>query len=149
MTDRHGALPNSSPAGTPARALSGTYDRWSDACGVGSSPASQQAARCVVAGINALKAVWHRAVDAKRDGAARRHPCRIRRFLRRGDPPRRRPARPGPIRVGQVFLPKPISAQGAAGRSSKAKSGVQLPVYGWRQVPINVACIGEDRGDPA
>ena len=53
--------------------------------------------------------------------------------------------RPGRIAVGQVFLPK--SDLGAQERCRQIVETEILnagyAIYGWRQVPINVACIGE------
>ena len=102
-----------------ARALSGTYDATMehDACGVGLVAALDGKKRrdVVVAGINALKAVWHRgAVDADGktgDGAGIHveipHDFFADAIRRGGDR-----LRPGPIGVGQVFLPKTdLSAQ--------------------------------------
>ena len=117
-----------------------------DACGVGFIAALDGKPRrdVVQAGIDALKAVWHRgAVDADGktgDGAGihieipqdffadaiERGGARV---MRRPD--RRRPG---------VSAARPISARrSAAGRSSRPKScNFGYHIYGWRQVPINV-----------
>ncbi len=135
-----------------ARALSGTYDASMehDACGVGLVAALDGKKRrdVVVAGINALKAVWHRgAVDADGktgDGAGIHveipHDFFADAIRRGGDR-----LRPGPIGVGQVFLPK--TDLGAQERCRQIVETEVLnfgyQIYSWRQVPINVACIGE------
>ena len=135
-----------------ARALSGTYDATMehDACGVGLVAALDGKKRrdVVVAGINALKAVWHRgAVDADGktgDGAGIHveipHDFFADAIRRGGDR-----LRPGPIGVGQVFLPKTdLSAQERCRQIVESEIlAFGYQIYGWRQVPINVACIGE------
>jgi glutamate synthase (NADPH/NADH) large chain len=135
-----------------AAALHGSYDasQEHDACGVGLVAAINGARRrdVVLAGINALKAVWHRgAVDAdgKTGDGAGIHIEIPQDFFaaeveRGGDRMRQ-----GPIAVGMVFLPKTdLSAQ------ERCRTIVETEIlnfgyriYGWRQVPINVGCIGE------
>ncbi|MCE2922497.1 MAG: glutamate synthase large subunit [Roseomonas sp.] len=121
-----------------------------DACGVGLVAALDGKARRAVvqAGIDALRAVWHRgAVDAdgKTGDGAGIHVEIPQDFFaavveRGGDR-----LRPGRIAVGQVFLPK--SDLGAQERCRQIVETEILnagyAIYGWRQVPINVACIGE------
>jgi glutamate synthase (NADPH/NADH) large chain len=133
-------------------ALSGTYDpaQEHDACGVGLIAALDGRRRrdVVQAGIDALRAVWHRgAVDAdgKTGDGAGIHVEIPQDFfaeaVRRGGDT----LRPGPIAVGQVFLPK--TDLGAQERCRQIVETEILnfgyAIYGWRQVPINVACIGE------
>ena len=100
------------------------------------------------AGIAALKAVWHRgAVDADGktgDGAGIHIEIPQDFFadeIRRGGDW----LRPGPIGVGQVFLPKTdISAQERCRQIVESEIiAFGYQIYGWRQVPINVGCIGE------
>ena len=145
--------PSSSPTGRPTSSrLSGTYDvsQEHDACGVGLIAALDGKKRrdVVEAGIAALKAVWHRgAVDAdgKTGDGAGIHIEIPQDFFaaaieRGGDK-----LKPGPIAVGQVFLPK--TDLGAQERCRQIVETEILnfgyAIYGWRQVPINVEVIGE------
>jgi glutamate synthase (NADPH/NADH) large chain len=133
-------------------ALAGTYspEQEHDACGVGLVAALDGRARrdVVQAGIDALKAVWHRgAVDAdgKTGDGAGIHVEIPQDFFaaavkRGGDQ-----LKPGPIGLGMVFLPK--TDLGAQERCRQIVETEILnfgyAIYGWRQVPINVECIGE------
>ncbi len=102
----------------------------------------------VQAGIDALKAVWHRgAVDAdgKTGDGAGIHVEIPQDFFaevveRGGDR-----LRPGRIAVGMVFLPKTdLGAQERCRQIVETEIlNAGYSIYGWRQVPINVACIGE------
>jgi len=134
------------------RDLAAIYDpaQEHDACGVGLVAALDGRKRrdVVEAGIAALKAVWHRgAVDAdgKTGDGAGIHIEIPQDFFaeaveRGGDT-----LRPGPIAVGQVFLPK--TDLGAQERCRQIVETEILnfgyQIYGWRQVPINTNCIGE------
>jgi glutamate synthase (NADPH/NADH) large chain len=135
-----------------AASLAGTYDAAMehDACGVGLVAAldGQKRRDVVEAGIAALKAVWHRgAVDAdgKTGDGAGIHIEIPRDFfadeIRRGGDR----LRPGPIGVGQVFLPKTdLSAQERCRQIVESEIiDFGYHIYGWRQVPIDVSCIGE------
>ncbi|MGB8276187.1 MAG: glutamate synthase large subunit [Alphaproteobacteria bacterium] len=121
-----------------------------DSCGVGLVAAVDGKPRRAVveAGINALKAVWHRgAVDAdgKTGDGAGIHVEIPQEFFR--DHCRRIGHRPGPgkIAIGVVFLPR--TELGAQERcrclveSEILRLGYRI--YGWRQVPVNVDVIGE------
>ena len=135
-----------------AARLHHTYDpsQEHDACGVGFVATLDGTARrdVVQAGIDALRAVWHRgAVDAdgKTGDGAGLHVEIPQQFfadavLRGGDT-----LRPGPIAVGQVFLPK--TDLGAQERCRQIVETEILAfghhIYGWRQVPIDVSVIGE------
>ena len=133
-------------------ALRDTYgpSQEHDACGVGLIAALDGRKRrdVVQAGIEALKAVWHRgAVDADGktgDGAGIHIEIPQDFFaeavLRGGDK-----LKPGPIAVGQVFLPKTdLSAQERCRQIVETEIlHFGYAIYGWRQVPINVDCIGE------
>ena len=135
-----------------AKRLEQTYDATQehDACGVGLVAALDGKRRrdVVQAGIDALKAVWHRgAVDADGktgDGAGIHIEIPQDFFadavVRGGDR-----LHPGPIAVGQVFLPKTdLSAQERCRQIVESEIlDFGYKIYGWRQVPINVACIGE------
>jgi glutamate synthase (NADPH) large chain len=134
------------------RALSDTYTpaMEHDACGVGLVAALDGRKRrdVVQAGIDALKAVWHRgAVDAdgKTGDGAGIHIEIPQDFFaeaveRGGDK-----LQAGPIGVGQVFLPKTdLSAQERCRQIVETEIiNFGYRIYGWRQVPINVDCIGE------
>ena len=121
-----------------------------DSCGVGFVAALDGKPRrdVVQAGIDALKAVWHRgAVDADGktgDGAGINIEIPQDFFaaaVQRGGAK----LMPGAIAVGQVFLPK--TDLGAQERCRQIVETEILNfgylIYGWRQVPINVECIGE------
>ncbi len=133
--------------------LEGTYDpsQEHDACGVGLVAALDGKRRrdVVQAGIDALRAVWHRgAVDADGktgDGAGIHIEIPYDFF---SEAIRRSGSRVEPddwIAVGMVFLPK--TDLGAQERCRQIVETEILnfgySIYGWRQVPINVACIGE------
>ena len=135
-----------------AKILKETYSQGQehDNCGVGLVAALDGKKRrdIVQAGIDALKAVWHRgAVDAdgKTGDGAGIHIEIPQDFFaaevqRSGDG-----LREGPIAVGMVFLPK--TDLGAQERCRQIVETEILDfgyrIYGWRQVPINVECIGE------
>ncbi len=134
------------------KTLEHTYNREQehDACGVGMIAALDGKKRrdIVQAGIDALKAVWHRgAVDAdgKTGDGAGIHIEIPQDFFaaevkRGGDR-----LREGPIAVGQVFLPKTdLAAQEICRQIVETEIlNFGYRIYGWRQVPINVECIGE------
>jgi glutamate synthase (NADPH/NADH) large chain len=121
-----------------------------DNCGVGLVCAIDGEPRreVVELAIKALKAVWHRgAVDADGktgDGAGILLGVPQDFFA---DQVRRtgHQLRPGPIAVGQIFLPRlDLGAQEAARtivESEVLRFGFYI--YGWRQVPVNTAVIGE------
>ncbi|HEX9808447.1 MAG TPA: glutamate synthase large subunit [Alphaproteobacteria bacterium] len=121
-----------------------------DSCGVGLIAAIDGRPRreVVVAGINALKAVWHRgAVDADGktgDGAGIHveipHDFFKEHIARTGHEPR-----PGRLGVGMVFLPKTDLGQLERCRSIVESEILNFgySIYGWRQVPVNVTVIGD------
>ena len=128
-----------------------TYDpsQEHDACGVGLVAALDGKPRrdVVQAGIDALKAVWHRgAVDAdgKTGDGAGIHVEIPQDFF--ADAIRRSGGvAAGRIAVGMVFLPK--TDLGAQERCRQIVESEVLrfgyTIHGWRQVPINAAVIGE------
>ncbi len=135
-----------------AVALAETYDpsMEHDACGVGFVAALDGRRRrdVVQAGIDALRAVWHRgAVDAdgKTGDGAGIHIEIPQDFFAAAIERGGHAVRPGGIGVGQVFLPK--TDLGAQERCRQIVESEILAfgytIYGWRQVPIDVACIGE------
>ena len=125
-------------------------DMESDACGVGLVAATDGKAsrRVVAAGIEALKAVWHRgAVDADGktgDGAGIMVELPVDFFHqhieRAGQTPRA-----NLLAVGQVFLPRTdLAAQETCRTIVESEIiGFGYRVYGWRQVPVDVSVIGE------
>ncbi len=135
-----------------AKLLSATYDpsMEHDNCGVGLVAALDGKKRrdVVEAGINALKAVWHRgAVDAdgKTGDGAGIHIEIPQDFFAEAVERGGHKLRPGPIGIGQVFLPKTdLGAQERCRQIVETEIlAMGYATYGWRQVPINVACIGE------
>jgi glutamate synthase (NADPH/NADH) large chain len=121
-----------------------------DACGVGLIAALDGKKRrdVVQAGIDALKAVWHRgAVDAdgKTGDGAGIHVEIPQDFFAEAITRGGHKVQPGAIGVGMVFLPK--TDLGAQERCREIVESEILSfgyqIYGWRQVPINVECIGE------
>src|SRR5579875_2729322 len=136
-----------------AATLAETYDpaHEHDACGVGLIAALDGRARreVVQAGIDALRAVWHRgAVDADGktgDGAGIHIEIPQDFFAEVVVRAGHKLVHEGPIAVGQVFLPK--TDLGAQERCREIVETEILnfgyAIYGWRQVPINVECIGE------
>ena len=121
-----------------------------DACGVGlvCSIDGKPRREVVELGIKALKAIWHRgAVDADGktgDGAGILLSVPQDFFA---DQVKRtgHALRPGPIAVGQVFLPRnDLGAQEACRTIVEAEAlRFGFYIYGWRQVPVNIAVIGE------
>jgi glutamate synthase (NADPH/NADH) large chain len=132
--------------------LRDTYspDQEHDACGVGLVAAldGQPRREVVQAGIDALKAVWHRgAVDAdgKTGDGAGIHIEIPQDFFAEAVERGGERLSPGRIAVGMVFLPKTdLDAQERCRQIVETeilKFGYSI--YGWRQVPIDVAVIGE------
>ncbi len=121
-----------------------------DACGVGLVCAidGQPRREVVALAIRALKAVWHRgAVDADGktgDGAgillSVPQDFFADQVARTGHK-----LRPGPIAVGQVFLPRTDLGAQEAARTIVESEALRFGfyIYGWRQVPVNTAVIGE------
>ena len=130
----------------------GLYDprEEHDACGVGfvASLDGKPRRDVVEAGINALKAVWHRgAVDAdgKTGDGAGIHVEIPQEFFREHIRHTGHEPGPGQLAVGTIFLPRTdLEAQ------ERCRSIVETEIinfgyaiYGWRQVPINIDLIGE------
>ena len=133
-------------------ARDGLYDPADehDACGVGLVAAIDGAPRreVVLAGIEALKAVWHRgAVDAdgKTGDGAGIHVQIPQDFFR--EHVTRTGHHPGaePIGVGMIFLPR--TDYGAQERCrvlvEREILNFGYSIYGWRQVPVNTDIVGE------
>ena len=130
----------------------GLYSREDerDACGVGLVVAIDGKARrdVVTLALQALKSLWHRgAVDADGktgDGAGILLDAPqdfFREIVTRGG----HTPKPGPIFVGQIFMPRnDFGAQERARvivESEILRAGFEI--YSWRQVPVNIAAIGE------
>jgi glutamate synthase (NADPH/NADH) large chain len=128
------------------------YDRRDehDACGVGLVVAIDGKPRreVVTMAIGALKSLWHRgAVDADGktgDGAGILLDA-PQDFFREVVERTGHKVKAGPIFVGQVFLPRNDFAAQERARtiveSEIIRAGFEL--YGWRQVPVDIAMIGE------
>jgi glutamate synthase (NADPH/NADH) large chain len=121
-----------------------------DACGVGLVVAIDGKPRreVVTMAIQALKSLWHRgAVDADGktgDGAGILLDA-PQKFFREIVERTGHKMQKGPVFVGQIFLPRnDFSAQEHARtivESEILRAGFEL--YGWRQVPVNIAAIGD------
>jgi glutamate synthase (NADPH/NADH) large chain len=133
-------------------AATGMYrpDLESDACGVGLVAATdgRPQRRVVTAAIDALKAVWHRgAVDADGktgDGAGILVEIPVDFFHEHVERHGQKPVA-GLLAVGQMFLPRTdLNAQEACRTIVESEIiGFGYKVYGWRQVPVDISCIGD------
>jgi len=125
-------------------------DMESDACGVGlvATTDGKASRRVVEAGIEALKALWHRgAVDADGktgDGAGILVELPVD-FFHQHIERAGQQARPNLLAVGQMFLPRvDLAAQEICRTIVESEIiGFGYKVYGWRQVPVDVSVIGE------
>ena len=120
-------------------------------CGVGLvvSIDGSPSRKVVQAGIDALKAVWHRgAVDADGktgDGAGIHVQIPVPFFYdqieRTGHTPRMNEL----MAVGQVFLPRTDFGAQETCRTIVETEVLRMGyyIYGWRHVPVNVYCLGE------
>jgi glutamate synthase (NADPH) large chain len=133
-------------------AAHGLYDpaEEHDACGVGFVAALDGKPRreVVQAGIDALKAVWHRgAVDAdgKTGDGAGIHVEIPQDFFREHVRHTGHEPGAGHLAVGMVFLPR-TDLDGQERCRSIVEAEILnfgYAIYGWRQVPINIDVIGE------
>ncbi|NHO32501.1 glutamate synthase large subunit [Acetobacter fallax] len=122
-----------------------------DSCGVGLVAALDGKKRrdVVEAGIEALKAIWHRgAVDAdgKTGDGAGIHVEIPQDFFADSIRATNAPLSGGTIiAIGQVFLPKTdLAAQERCRQIIETEIlAFGYGIYGWRQVPIDTSCIGE------
>ncbi|MFW8593908.1 glutamate synthase large subunit [Cribrihabitans neustonicus] len=120
-------------------------------CGVGLvvSVDGKKSRKVVQAGINALKAIWHRgAVDADGmtgDGAGIHVQIPVPFFhdqiRRTGHEPREDQL----MAVGQVFLPRTDFGAQERCRTIVESEVLRMGyyIYGWRHVPVDVNCLGE------
>ena len=127
-----------------------TEEEEHSSCGVGLVVAVDgKSSRSVVeAGINALKAIWHRgAVDAdgKTGDGAGIHvqipvPFFYDQIKRTGHEPREDQL----MAVGQVFLPRTDFGAQETCRTIVETEVLRMGyyIYGWRHVPVDVTCLG-------
>ncbi|MDA5095067.1 glutamate synthase large subunit [Aliiroseovarius sp. KMU-50] len=120
-------------------------------CGVGLVVATdgKPTRQVVEAGIDALKAIWHRgAVDAdgKTGDGAGIHvqipvPFFYDQIKRTGHEPRQDQL----VAVGQVFLPRTDFGAQEACRTIVETEILRMGyyIYGWRHVPVDISCLGE------
>jgi glutamate synthase (NADPH/NADH) large chain len=132
---------------------SGLYSEGEEhaSCGVGLvvSIDGKPSRNVVQAGIDALKAVWHRgAVDAdgKTGDGAGIHvqipvPFFYNQIERTGHTPRMEEL----MAVGQVFLPRTDFGAQETCRTIVETEVLRMGyyIYGWRHVPVNVGCLGD------
>ena len=133
-------------------AETGMYDHEHEhaSCGVGLVVAKdgKQRRQVVEAGIDALKAVWHRgAVDADGktgDGAGIHVQIPVDFFK---DQVRRTGHEPGDelMAVGMIFLPREDFGAQETCRTIVETEVLRLGyyIYGWRHVPVDVSCLGD------
>ncbi len=121
-----------------------------DACGVGLIAAidGKPSRRVVLAGIEALKSVWHRgAVDAdgKTGDGAGIHIAIPQDFFREQVTRAGHKVMDGKLAVGMVFLPRTDMAAQEACRAIVESEILDYGyyIYGWRQVPVDASVIGE------
>ncbi len=121
-----------------------------DACGVGLVAATdgQPSRRVVQSAIDALKAVWHRgAVDAdgKTGDGAGIHVDLPLRFFDEAIAASGHRMLPNRLAVGMIFLPRTdLSAQETCRTIVESEIiDAGYTIYGWRQVPVDVAVIGQ------
>ena len=121
-----------------------------DACGVGlvATIDGEPRRSVVVAGIDALKAVWHRgAVDAdgKTGDGAGIHVQIPQNFFKEHIARTGHEPSEGRLAVGMVFLPKnDFSAQETCRTIVETEIlNFGYYIYGWRQVPVDTSIIGE------
>jgi len=121
-----------------------------DACGVGliATIDGKPSRRVVLAGIEALKSVWHRgAVDAdgKTGDGAGIHIAIPQDFFREQVTRAGHKVMDGKLAVGMVFLPRTDMAAQEACRAIVESEILDYGyyIYGWRQVPVDASVIGE------
>ena len=125
-------------------------DTESDACGVGLVAATdgRPSRRVVESAIDALKAVWHRgAVDADGmtgDGAGLHVDLPVR-FFDDAIADSGHKVLPNKLAVGMVFLPRTDLQAQETCRTIVESEIIEAgyTIYGWRQVPVNIAVIGD------
>ncbi len=134
-------------------AENGLYDESEEhsSCGVGLAVSidGKPSRKVVEAGITALKAIWHRgAVDADGktgDGAGIHVQIPVNFFYDQVERTGHRPRKDELIAVGQVFLPRTDFGAQETCRTIVETEVLRMGyyIYGWRHVPVHVACLGE------
>ncbi|MDC0737800.1 glutamate synthase large subunit [Cognatishimia sp. SS12] len=134
-------------------AENGLYDESEEhsSCGVGLVVAvdGKKSRKVVEAGINALKAIWHRgAVDADGktgDGAGIHVQIPVPFFYDQIRRTGHEPKKDELIAVGQVFLPRTDFGKQETCRTIVESEVLRMGyrIYGWRHVPVDVTCLGE------
>ncbi len=120
-------------------------------CGVGLAVSidGQPSRKVVENGIAALKAIWHRgAVDADGktgDGAGIHLQIPPAFFYDQIERTGHQPRKNELMAVGQVFLPRTDHGAQETCRTIVETEVLRMGhyIYGWRHVPVNVACLGE------
>ena len=120
-------------------------------CGVGLvvSIDGSKSRAVVENGIKALKAIWHRgAVDADGmtgDGAGIHVQIPVPFFYDQIERTGHTPDRDRLMAVGQVFLPRTDFGAQETCRTIVETEVLRMGyyIYGWRHVPVNIACLGE------
>ena len=120
-------------------------------CGVGLvvSLDGKPSRKVVVAGIDALKAIWHRgAVDADGktgDGAGIHVQIPVSFFYDQIERTGHTPRKDQLMAVGQVFLPRTDFGAQETCRTIVETEVLRMGyyIYGWRHVPVDIACLGE------
>ena len=122
----------------------------SDACGVGLIAAidGTPSRRVVDAGIDALRAVWHRgAVDAdgKTGDGAGIHLDLPERFFDDAIEASGHNVLPNRLAVGMIFLPRTDLGAQETCRTIVESEIIDFgyTIYGWRQVPVDISVIGQ------
>ncbi|WIY26894.1 glutamate synthase large subunit [Parasedimentitalea psychrophila] len=120
-------------------------------CGVGLvvSIDGKKSRKVVEAGIDALKAIWHRgAVDADGktgDGAGIHVEIPVKFFYDQIERTGHEPRMDQLMAVGQVFLPRTDFGAQETCRTIVETEVLRMgySIYGWRHVPVDVTCLGE------
>ncbi|MFA3919260.1 glutamate synthase large subunit [Ruegeria hyattellae] len=120
-------------------------------CGVGLvvSVGGKKSRKVVEAGIDALKAIWHRgAVDADGktgDGAGIHVQIPVPFFYDQIERTGHTPDKNQLIAVGQVFLPRTDFGAQETCRTIVETEVLRMGyyIYGWRHVPVDVTCLGD------
>ncbi|MDB6453911.1 glutamate synthase large subunit [Falsirhodobacter sp. 20TX0035] len=127
------------------------FEDEKSSCGVGLvvSMNGQPARRVVQAGIDALKAIWHRgAVDADGktgDGAGIHVQIPVPFFYDQVRRTGHEPDTAKRIAVGQVFLPRTDFAAQERCRTIVETEVLRMGhyIYGWRHVPVDISVLGD------
>jgi len=134
-------------------AENGLYDESEEhsSCGVGLvvSLDGTPSRKVVEAGIDALKAIWHRgAVDADGktgDGAGIHVQIPVSFFYDQIERTGHTPRKDQLMAVGQVFLPRTDFGAQETCRTIVETEVLRMGyyIYGWRHVPVDISCLGE------